>query len=1126
MKKELLTGAILTAGVFVTGSFETKVSADEVGTNFNVSNTPSTQSSLEDKITTVEKDLSLQKQSVQDSQKKVATAQENVSEAKDVLNQKQEAVNQAQEKVTSAEKDLTESTEKNISNMKSAIEDQKKSIENTQQDVNETKNKVSDSTDLVDKAQQDVDNAKQEVVDQQSIVKEAEQNVETANNAVNNTNKQAVIDEVSNARKKVNDDLENISSVENSMEKEQQSIEQLSDEKASLKSDIENMNTQIDEKNKDINVLASELKNAKNATEEKQKQVDLEQKNVNSKKETLNNTNAENVQLELDNSKKELEKSKMNLDSVKQDLADADYHVDLYETKVKDLTEKKQAAEAIFDKNKQMVDIIEKNSLILRNEKENSQNELENLQKQLSDLQTKSVPKIQFTSSQIASTQALVKALQEYGDLGGNNIPSNALQGYNWGNSSIEDIKNLKNIWGKTMTNPKQILSWKDDNAADQNTVINLDNLTTEQAVELSNFVATLLNQARDSLGISKFVGNVEVSEGSVNLALQIAKETLNGGWKYFNHDAFAVNNSASSFGLSTPANTKPGQTNQSYENASFSHIKSTMASLKENAYSMIQSMLFNDYTDDGNDSGNMGHAILNLGLKNIKNSSTVSPTTYLGVSNNRLATNNGNLSNTSYTHYVFISPSQYSLENTLQKEKGIFNVLNNPYQTLAENLNKLKYELDSESAKVKSLDEKGNNVKNDLENATNVLAQSKTIVDNVTKSLESNQMLYNNAVKNKNIAEQSLLSAQKNVEDNKNSVLQAQKYLDSYNVTVQETLKELSQAQKILADKQIELSRLRQIENEKSRKYDQSILSVEQLQADLEVKNKVYSQLDEKVNESKENLSKLTNMLKKYNDELFEDKESLNKATLALQSYEKSSEEKLSILNQMKEKLSLELETLKNKVAVYKAALFTYEEYKSDLSHKENELMSVNEKLKKQHNFLQFLRDKLYTLEHASELLENAKNELKRVSIEHVTSQEAYDSALTTLSYEQEQLTEHEARVREIEKELALKKNLLSMLTAPNLSLGDTKFSKQLSDTNNRLNETENLESNDYFIEANNLQNPKKIIENTHDTLSHALPKLGNRSSKESLLGGLLLLTSSLSLAFFNKKQDKKYLK
>lgn len=1124
MKKELLTGAILTTGIFVTGSFETKVSADEVNTNFNVPNNPSTQSSLEDKITTAEKNLSLQKQSVQDSQEEVATAQENVRGAKDNLNQKQEAVNQAQENVASAEKNLTESTEKNISNMKSVIEDQKKSIENTQQEADEVKNKVSDYTDLVDNAKQDVDNAKNEVVDQQSVVKKAEQKVEVANNAVNNTNKQAVIDEVSNARKKVNNDLENISSVKNSMAKEQQSIEQLSDEKASLESDIENMNTQIEEKNKSLNVLASELENAKKATEEKQKQVDLEQKNVNSKKESLNNTNAEDVQLKLDNSKKELEKSKMNLDSEKQNLADAGYQVGLYGTKVKDLTEKKQVAEANFDKNKQIVDAAEKNSLTLRNEKETTQNKLENLQKQLNDLQTSSVPEIQFTSNQIASTQALVKALQEYGDLGGNNIPSNALHGYNWGDSSIEDIKNLKNIWGKTMYNPKQILSWKDDNAADQNTVINLDNLTTEQAIEISNFVATLLNQARDSLGISKFVGKVEVSEGAVNLALQIAKETLNDEWKYFNHDAFAVNNSASSFGLPTPANTKLGQTNQSYENGSFSHIKSTMASLKENAYSMIQSMLFNDFADDGDDNGNMGHAILNLGLGNIKNSSTVSPTTYLGVSNNRLATNNGNLSNTSYTHYVFISPNQYSLENALQKKKGIFNTLNNPYQALAENLSKLKTELDLQIAKVENLNEKETNVKNDLENATSILAQSKAILDNVTKSLENTQALYNNAVKNKSIAEQSVLSAQKNVEDNKNSVLQAQKYLDSYNDTVQEKLKELSQAQKTLADKQAELSKLRQIENEKSEKYNQSISSVEQLQTDLEAKNRVYSQLDGKVNESKSNLSQLTDNLKKYNNELFEDQESLNAATLALQGYEKSSEEKLSILNQMKEKLSLEMETLKNKVSIYEAALLTYDGYKSDLSHKENELMSVNEKVKKQHDFLQFLRDKLYALEHAPELLENAKNELKRVSVEYVTSQEAYNSALMTLSYKQKQLTEREACVREIEKELELKQNLLSMLTAPNLS--DNKFPNQLSNTDDCLNETENLESNKHFIEANNPQNPKKMIENHPDTLSQDLPKLGTRSPKESLLGGLLLLTSSLLLAFFNKKQDKKYLK
>lgn len=1113
MKKEILTGAIVTTGFLVTGTFESNVSANEVDTNVEMSNVPVAQTGLEEKVATTEGKLNSQKKELQSLEDQVATEQKNVDSATVNLKQKEGYVKQAQENVVNAEKNLNEATEENISNTKLSIEKQEKNITNTQQKVDKAQNDVNFATDLANSTQNDVANTKNEVTKQQSIVKDAEKKVVAAENLVNNTDRQGTIDKVNNAKKKVNTDLENISSVKSNMDKEQKNINKLTDTQTSLKADIENTSAYIDQEQKNVNKLASELNSAQKNTNNKKVQVKSAQENLSLKEEALNNKNAENIQAELDSSKKELEESKANFDYKKQKLLDVSAQVDSYKSKIKDLTEKTKSAESIVDKNTQLVDIAEKNKTLLHSEKESAQKKLSGLQDQLNNLQTKAVPKIEFTEDQIMATKSLVEALRKYGDLGGNNIPSNALQGYNWGDASIENIKKLKDIWGKSMTDPKQIQSWKDENVADRNTVVNLDSLTLEQATELSNFVATLLNQARDSLGISEFVGTVEVSSGSVNLALVVARETVSDHWKYFNHDAFAVNKSVADFGLPAPSNTKPGQTNQSYENASFSYIKPTMASLKENIYSMIQSMLFNDYTDDGNDMGNMGHAILNLGLRNIKNSATASPKTYLGVSNNRLATNSGSLSNTSYTHYVFISPDQYSLENSLQKKSGIFNTLDNPYQKLAADLSAAKNNLDSQNEIVRNLNEREYNIQLDVENATNILDHSKVVLENVAKSLERAQLLYKDAEKNKNIAEQEFSNAQKKVDDDENKVLQAKKALGNYDDAVQEMLREVTLAQNDLAGKQLELSKLQKIENEKTEKYNSSVLSLEQLKSDLEVKNKVYLQLSGKIDEANKHIRGLADKLKEFNNLLIVDRENLNSAILTLKNYEKSSEEKLNILNRMKENLSSEIESLEEKVTANKTALAAYNKQKSNLSQKENELASVSEQLREQYEVLQLLKNKLYVLEHAPELLTDAKSKLKQAVSDYNDAKSIYDEAVVSLNYKRGLLTDKKVRVHEIEEELESQKIVLSMLNSTELN--EIKISTPKTDS--ELSELKN-----YHHFAGEGSKVRESSENSYGML----PQLNDRSSKNTPLEGLLLLLSSLGLAFFNRKQAKKYSK
>lgn len=245
--------------------------------------------------------------------------------------------------------------------------------------------------------------------------------------------------------------------------------------------------------------------------------------------------------------------------------------------------------------------------------------------------------------------------------------------------------------------------------------------------------------------------------------------------------------------------------------------------------------------------------------------------------------------------------------------------------------------------------------------------------------------------------------------------------------------LREVALAQNDLAGKQLELSKLQKIENEKTKKYNSSVLSLEQLKSDLEVKNKVYLQLSGKIDEANKHIRGLADKLEEFNNLLIVDRENLNSAILTLKNYEKSSEEKLNILNRMKENLSSEIEVLEEKVTANKTALAAYNKQKSNLSQKENELASVSEQLREQYKVLQLLKNKLYVLEHAPELLTDAESKLKQAVSDYNDAKSIYDEAVVSLNYKQDLLTDKKVRVHEIEEELESQKIVLSMLNLRN---------------------------------------------------------------------------------------------
>lgn len=249
--------------------------------------------------------------------------------------------------------------------------------------------------------------------------------------------------------------------------------------------------------------------------------------------------------------------------------------------------------------------------------------------KGIDDSQNESLPTFNFTADQATETQALAREISD-------KVKNNQYEG----SATIEGATSFT-AWENAITNsqlqaayhnkqwgeyfallPKTYNDWTDQSSKDKNTIVDLKNITTDQATELSVFTAKLFNKIADQLGVTGIVSKNVVTKGAVALAVEVAKictrDNASGG-----HYIYALHQAYYDHGLSTTPGTDAdkivaksndyGESLSTYSTtASLDGI--SMAEIKENLVQGIAGMLFAD-----EDSG-MGHATSVCGIDSIDN--------------------------------------------------------------------------------------------------------------------------------------------------------------------------------------------------------------------------------------------------------------------------------------------------------------------------------------------------------------------------------------------------------------------------------------------------------------------------------------------------------------------------
>lgn len=188
------------------------------------------------------------------------------------------------------------------------------------------------------------------------------------------------------------------------------------------------------------------------------------------------------------------------------------------------------------------------------------------------------------------------------------------------------------------------------DNANDDKTVLDTNNLSESVRTELSLFASDLVNQIRKAFGTTP----TSVTKG----ALQLADLTTDGyvadDWSFdqviaVGHDAKAVNAAAKELGLKTTSTEAEAKGRQYYENMSTSSSSSatvTLAGAKREIYESIISFMFNGYE--------YLHAESISGL-------AIKDTRYLGV-------DLSSRSDVNSSHFLLVGDSDLTPESTFDK--------------------------------------------------------------------------------------------------------------------------------------------------------------------------------------------------------------------------------------------------------------------------------------------------------------------------------------------------------------------------------------------------------------------------------------------------------------------------
>ncbi len=629
--------------------------------------------------------------------------------------------------------------------------------------------------------------------------------------------------------------------------------------------DIQNKNEEIKSENEKLSVLKGqeatkqqEKQEALSKVEEAKKileQSKLKTKEAESKlqnaKDILSGTNADKVIKALEEANKKLALSKENVLNKEKALEEAKKLDKERQDKIDNLTSEKDKLENQVSEQKQDL-------LVKTKEAEATQKALEEAKKELVKAQN-DVDSI----NNIVLSDEYVQALKTYMD-------------YSLPESTRDKAKEVLKSENEKLLK----LNIYKKNKNDDDTLLDVNNLSDEVRKELSLFASDLVNQIRKQFGTK----NTAVTSSAIDFAKKVADEYVKDKFDYAkqnSHNVEAIKKVAKEYGLPE---------GQFYENIGGTTSITgflTYSSLKERVYKSIVDFMLNG------DEWLHAQSIAGINYGRVENS-------YLGLSFSRVG-------NVNAVHFITVGKSKLA-----SSEKNNFDIKEIPQTRTPE---QLKAVLDTAKSDYGIKDSNNTQKQQAKENAKSVLSVTQNTLKEVVNNL-------NNVLATKELTQQAELNlkeSQKELE--KNTEIQEQAQLNYDNLSVDIKVKQQAVE---LAEK--ELKEVKEKQQEKQVVYDNVVFDFNRLEADIKVKQQeikeqqqVIGNLENKLEETKVYLNKLQNapaLLEEVikQQELLEAKLLVEKTKLEqLKVQEKELQDKYTLLlsEYNKQQTSLELEKL-----------------------------------------------------------------------------------------------------------------------------------------------------------------------------------------------------------------------
>ena len=626
--------------------------------------------------------------------------------------------------------------------------------------------------------------------------------------------------------------------------------------------DIQNKNEEIKSENEKLSVLKgqeatkqqekqealSKVEEAKKILEQSKLKTQEAESKLQNAKDILSGTNADKVIKALEEANKKLALAKENVVNKEKALEEAKKLDKERQDKIDNLASEK-------DKLENQVSVQKQDLLVKTQEAEATQKALQEAKKEL----VKAQNDVDSINSIVLSDE-YVQALKTYMD-------------YSLPESTREKAKEVLKSENEKLLK----LNTYKKNKNDDDTLLDVNNLSDEVRKELSLFASDLVNQIRKQFGTK----NTVVTSSAIDFARKVADEYVNSNFGvYKGHNEAGISKVAAEYGMSQ------GQFYENLYGISNTDKKLSKGALKELLYNAVLKFMLNGTE------WLHAQSIAGINFNNPQKD-------YLGI--------DFSVSKGTGVHFITVSD-----EEVKNATKNNFDIKEIPQTRTPE---QLKAVLDTVKSDYVLKDSNNSQKQQEKENAQSVLSGTQNTLKEVVNNL-------NNVLATKELTQQAELNlkeSQKELEKNTEIQEQAQLNYDNLSADIKVKQQAVESAEK-------ELKEIKKQQQEKQVVYDNVVFDFNRLEADIKVKQQeikeqqqVIGILENKLEETKVYLNKLQNapaLLEEATkqQEMLEAKLLVEKTKLEqLKVQEKELQDKYTLLlsEYNKQQTSLELEKL-----------------------------------------------------------------------------------------------------------------------------------------------------------------------------------------------------------------------